>query len=132
VRLVAATGVWENFSRVLYDTSQAVIFAWVVQASVRPSSGIAGRLLGLRWLRYVGRISYGIYVYHPFRPALLAVLAASAGIAGWLAGWRGFVAATAGALLVASLSWHLFEKPINDLKRRFDEPPVGVAPSPGR
>jgi peptidoglycan/LPS O-acetylase OafA/YrhL len=132
VRLIAAAGVWENFSLVLYDTSQAVIFAWAVQASARSSSGIAGRLLRLSWLHYLGRISYGIYVYHPFIPALLAVLAASAGFAGWFVGWRGLVAATAGTLLIASLSWHLFEKPINDLKRRFDEPPIGVAPSPGQ
>ena len=31
----------------------------------RPASTSA-KLLSMRWLRYIGRISYGLYVYHPF------------------------------------------------------------------
>lgn len=130
VRLTTATGVWENFSLVLQDTSQAVLFAWLIQVSLRASTGAVGSLLGLRCLHHVGRISYGIYVYHPFIPGLLAALAAWVGFAHWLVGWSGFAASTALTLLIASLSWHLFEKPINALKRHFDEPlPLGIDPS---
>ena len=107
----------------------AVLFAWLILASLRASTGTAGRLLGLRCLQYAGRISYGIYVYHPFIPVVLAAVAAWAGLAHWLTGWSGFAASTALTLLIAALSWHLFEKPINALKRHFDEPlPVRIEP----
>lgn len=105
----------------------------LAQAGVHASTGTAGRLLGLRCLQYAGRISYGIYVYHPFIPVVLAALAAWVGFAHWLTGWNGFAASTALTLLIAALSWHLFEKPINALKRHFDEPlPVRIEPSARR
>ena len=47
--------------------------------------------------------------------------------------WPAHVALSALTLLIASLSWHLFEKPINALKRHFDEPlPLGIEPSARR
>ena len=78
-------------------------------------------------LRYVGRISYGLYVQHTFVRTLLFGLGALPGLAtvgAWLRATeqqplRWFPFATATVLATATASWHLFERPLNALKDRF-------------
>jgi peptidoglycan/LPS O-acetylase OafA/YrhL len=73
---------------------------------------LPSRLLSLRPFAYLGQISYGLYLFHP-------------NCLGWSATYWGTfnlkntVAGLAITVGVAMLSWHLFEKPINDLKRYF-------------
>ncbi|MFZ9386895.1 MAG: acyltransferase family protein, partial [Chitinophagaceae bacterium] len=45
-------------------TTFAVIFGLLVYESVSGEPGLIHRLLGFRPLRYFGKISYGLYVYH--------------------------------------------------------------------
>jgi peptidoglycan/LPS O-acetylase OafA/YrhL len=99
------------------DLALSGIFCWLIASAARGFAGPGGKLLDARPLRYVGRISYGVYVYHPFMPGLVLGLRARAG-------WEGhgpvgdFVLFTAATLLVASASWFLLEKPLNELGRR--------------
>lgn len=80
-------------------------------------TGIPGMLLTRRPLLYIGKISYGIYIYHvPVK--WLINLNGSA----WLD--RSPRATPAAVFLivtvaVAAISWHFFELPINRLKRLF-------------
>jgi peptidoglycan/LPS O-acetylase OafA/YrhL len=73
---------------------------------------VPSRILGLRPFAYFGQISYGLYLFHP-------------NCLGWSSHYYGtYNLPNAGAglaitLAVAMLSWHVFEKPINDLKNRF-------------
>jgi peptidoglycan/LPS O-acetylase OafA/YrhL len=65
---------------------------------------------------YLGRISYGVYVYHFFVPDLLRRL-------GLKDGGVPFVALCfLVTIAVASLSWFFLEKPVNSLKSRFPMP----------
>jgi len=69
-----------------------------------------------------------MYVYHAFTPLGVRLVARTVGLDlgphSWVVG--GLAAgATVG---IASLSWHLYERPINDLKRRFD---VRLRAAPG-
>jgi peptidoglycan/LPS O-acetylase OafA/YrhL len=73
---------------------------------------LAARFLALRPFAYFGQISYGLYLFHP-------------NCLGWSEQYYGkynlpntFVGLVA-TLAVAMLSWHTFEKPINNLKNRF-------------
>ena len=97
---------------------------------------VAGACFGyrgpLKWilesppLRYLGRISYGVYMYHllllEFAFRLVPSLSLEVGPAR-------FFTVSAATIAAASLSWHFIEAPIARLKRFF---PVVAAPSPSR
>lgn len=122
------------------DTAWALFFTWLVGCAARGFDGAVGALLRWRTLAYIGTISYGIYVYHSFlwyipHEKLNAWLAPH--LAGWFAGgaegalaflnrhfaqsgYGLFLPRIALAMAVAALSWKLFEKPLNDLKRHFE------------
>jgi peptidoglycan/LPS O-acetylase OafA/YrhL len=97
---------------------------WVVARAAEGMGGAAGRVLGLAPLRYLGTISYGIYLYHLMLPVLLPKLARRMGYADLLAPlgdqtlpYLAFYSlASVGA---AAVSWHAFEGPINRLKDRL-------------
>ena len=67
-------------------------------------------------LVYLGRVSYGLYVYHPFVPPVFRW--AGIGVTGAV----GFLIGAALTVGVASLSWFAFEHPLNSLKRHFRDP----------
>lgn len=81
--------------------------------------GYLGRLAELPALTALGRISYGVYLYH----AIVLALAVKA--QPWLPvnvseqGVGRFLVAGGATLLIASISWMAFEKPLNALKRHF-------------
>ena len=102
----------------LSDTFDALALTWVVHHAVRGFHGVAGRALALAPLRWMGRVSYGIYVYHPFVLAALAPAAAALGVA-TPAGVARLVVLTAVTLLVSAISWYGFEEPINAYRRHF-------------
>ncbi len=119
------TGGWWSFRMVSFDLAVALLGVWVVAHAARGMSGIPGRVLASTPMRYLGTISYGIYVYHLMLPDLLPKLARRAGYPDLLAPLGNetlpFLAFYAGAsILVAAASWHLFEAPINRLKARFE------------
>ena len=70
------------------------------------------RVLGFRAFAYFGQISYGLYLFHP---NCLGWSSHHYGTYNLTNAWIGLAITMA----VAMLSWHLFEKPINDLKNRF-------------
>jgi peptidoglycan/LPS O-acetylase OafA/YrhL len=102
-----------------HEIAYAMICCWLIASADRGFGGLAGRALSLRPIVYLGRISYGIYAYHMFMPWLLGGIARRLGIGFPQPGWTRFALAGAATLAVAVISWHLFERPINDLKRHF-------------
>jgi peptidoglycan/LPS O-acetylase OafA/YrhL len=74
-------------------------------------------VFSFRPVAYLGKISYGLYVYHLFVIRHLGSGIAQLHVSGL---WRLKVPLAFGiTVLVAMLSWHLFEFPINNLKRFF-------------
>jgi peptidoglycan/LPS O-acetylase OafA/YrhL len=70
-------------------------------------------------LRYMGKISYGLYVYHYGIIAFATAFFRKYELDYSLRSPQMFLAAFGATLLIATLSFHLFEKPITDLKDRF-------------
>jgi peptidoglycan/LPS O-acetylase OafA/YrhL len=98
-------------AEVIYRDVQYVAFALLV-LGLWSSSGWLARALAFKPAAYLGKISYGLYVYH------VPVIDWARTIAGDAPFPLGVVA-LAGTIAVSILSWHLFESPILALKRWF-------------
>lgn len=95
---------------------------WVVGRAATGFGGRFGRILESPPLRYVGRISYGIYVIHNLVPAICEWVGSHWGTRLGLPpefGPARLVYVTVISLALASLSWRFFERPLNDFKRHF-------------
>lgn len=100
------------------------VLGWLVYSAAAGFRGPFGRLLQSPPLNYLGKISYGLYVIHNFAISMSLGLIAWLGHPGWLEKiyaiptfrMIGFAGLTIG---LAALSWHVFEKPLNNLKRKF-------------
>jgi peptidoglycan/LPS O-acetylase OafA/YrhL len=108
---------WLLDQRVVFQqTALALCFAAFVGFTAQGVPGI-GRALSLAPIAYLGKISYAMYVFHNFTPPILrwALDVDGYGPRPWLFAWS-CVALT---IAMSAASWHLFEGPINALKRHF-------------
>lgn len=110
--------VWK-WNTVFFDFFTALVFCWLVDSASRGFQGIPGAFLESKPVTYLGKISYGIYVYHPFVPHLCRFLFERYGFSYPHHEGLVFTVHLAATLLIASLSWYLLEGPVNNLKRFF-------------
>lgn len=114
---------------VLLPVLVPVFAVWVARLWYVPSAGLMRSLLQHRWLVYMGRVSYGIYLYHEL--LRMTVWNVSRPL---MAGWPPaigfvvrFVLFVAVSIGVAAASYELFEKRFMRLASRF-RPPRAAAP----
>jgi peptidoglycan/LPS O-acetylase OafA/YrhL len=117
-------GHW-TFRMVSFDLAVALMGVWLVARAAEGMAGPVGKFLALAPVRYIGTISYGIYVYHLLLPELVSRVARRLGHPDLLTPLGdktlAFLAFYSGlTILVAAISWHWFEAPINRLKARFE------------
>ena len=109
-----------HWERTVVPTAAAVLFVNLIHRASRGFGGPVRRVLENPILLHMGKISYGLYLLH--LPLLAAVSLALAHF-GWPAleprSWALFVPKVLLTVAVAMLTWHLFEKPLNALKRNF-------------
>jgi peptidoglycan/LPS O-acetylase OafA/YrhL len=115
----------ETWAAVLGETFVACVFVWAVGAASEGFRGLGRIVLEARPLTYLGKISYGIYVYHPIVPSVVGSLVAVTGLTIPTEGPAGFVLLASVSIGVASLSWHLFEAPILRYKERLKVARIG-------
>lgn len=113
------------FRIAIFDLGVALPAVWLTARAAEGLRGPAGRVLELAPVRYLGTISYGIYLYHLMLPELFGRAVKRLGHPDLLAPLGDktlpyFVFYSAATVAVAAASWHWFEGPINRLKDRLD------------
>ena len=96
-----------------------IFFVALIAIAIRP--GVLGSLVSAGWLRWLGGISYGLYVFHVLLGRIFEVIGRH------LAGTHGamvqntlvLVVAAVGSVACAWLSFRFVETPFLRLKRRF-------------
>lgn len=106
----------------------SLLFVVLIEKTARGFKGRVKTIMENPVVIYIGRISYGLYVYHNFMLAIVLyyLLKVSA------VPYYGLVAVLATVLTFAAaiVSWHLIERPLSQLKNRssFSAPKPGLAP----
>ncbi|MEJ0059845.1 MAG: acyltransferase [Terricaulis sp.] len=107
----------DPFGPILAPTLIALMSVYVIDQCTIGYRGWLGWLFSRPLVLYIGKISYGLYLYHYV--VRYYVDASWFDGAGALAPYVRAVVWSVVSIAVAMLSWHLFEAPINALKKRF-------------
>jgi peptidoglycan/LPS O-acetylase OafA/YrhL len=121
----ALTGLWLPVLHQLRVTGYACFFGALVLSSLDPRPTALAVLFRSRGLRFLGKYSYGLYVYHGLLTWLLFEAHAEARLDALIPShWAVIVvkalASAAISTLVAVLSYELIEKRFLELKRYFE------------
>lgn len=114
------------FYRIPGDLGLAFISLSLVYLSISTAPSPIRRFLQLGPIRFVGRISYGIYLYHLFLIAIGREVSRRYGLPELERGLSMFVLYGAISMLLATISWYFIEAPINRQKQHFPYPPKGA------
>jgi peptidoglycan/LPS O-acetylase OafA/YrhL len=102
-----------------------ILFASIIALCLQP--GTVASFFSMRWLRWLGKISYGIYVYHILLNPLFVWIVSRAfpglGHDAYFLAIAGVAAI--GTLTIATLSFYGFEAPILRLKQSSKKLPGG-------
>jgi len=105
---------WQQISKNLLEG--AVVFFMMLPLTVGHSR-VLGHILGNRVSRFLGQISYGVYLWHV---PMLILIQREVGLPIFQGRyWEFFVLTAASSTLLGTLSWYLVERP---LLRRFSRP----------
>lgn len=101
----------------------------IIHQSITGFTGLAGRFLNNQTIMFLGKISYGLYIYHNFIPWLVRcfrgtektyVLNVKPFLSDWHPSSLSLMLMQFFLLVgIASASWYGFERPLNNLKRYF-------------
>lgn len=121
LRLVEVAGPLPVLLVVWRQVLQGLVFVWIVWRAAHGVQGWLGAVLAHPVLRYLGRISYGLYLVHNFAPDLARALVGMIGLDADIArhGVTRLLLLSAVTLACAAASWHLVEAPVNRLKARL-------------
>jgi peptidoglycan/LPS O-acetylase OafA/YrhL len=110
---------------VVNETVAALALTYLVAKTAEGFGGLTGRLLTLQPLQYVGKISYGIYLYHLFVLRMFWKLLRVAHLPPLNNEPVLFLVVSLMTVAMATLSWKFLEQPLNGLKRHFPYQPEG-------
>ncbi len=100
-----------NFWLALAESVDAIFLTWLLAVALRGISGPFATILGWSPLVYVGKISYGIYVYHVFVIVTLSPILLPYGFSETHYAVARLGILTAATIALSSISWHYFEQP---------------------
>jgi peptidoglycan/LPS O-acetylase OafA/YrhL len=104
------------------DLICAIPFAWLILHASIGFKGIVGAFFENKFVRYIGQISYGIYLTHNFMPQIVEKFL------GPMPKYQAAPIVLIATFVICTLSWFFIEKPILRLKKHFEltNPVTGV------
>jgi len=103
----------------LIDASASLAFCPLLLRACGGASGLWGKILTNPILRYIGKISYGLYIYHLIPKIACQPLLQALNIAPPRPGVVMFVLYWLAAVGIASASWFFIEKPVTRFKNKI-------------
>lgn len=100
-------------------TVLAIFCVWLISGAATGFCGFPGRLLELKPLVFIGKISYGIYTYHYFMNPIFDHIFWYFNLSNSIPLVLVFTLKVLATFTIAIPSWFLIEKPINNLKKHF-------------
>lgn len=115
LQMLNLTNSFANLNQVF----EAFFFCFLVNGCADGFNGLIGNILDFKPLLFLGKISYGIYLYHLF---IFSILLSNISKLPSIFANNLFQLffCTLSAIVIATLSWYLIEKPISKLKNRFN------------
>ncbi len=112
--LCRKNGQYDFIFTVFSRFSFGLLAIWIIGRAAIGFTGVIGAFLLLSPLRYIGRISYSVYLFHLIIPGMLLGIKYPTDV------WLRFFMYLAVTLAISSISWYFFEKKILKLKDRFE------------
>ena len=100
-------------------TILSIFFVWLVSSAAKGFDGILGRFLELKPLVFIGKISYGIYIYHNFMNPIYGIVSWHLGLSNSIPLLIVIILKVIASFAIAIPSWFFIEKPINNFKKHF-------------
>jgi peptidoglycan/LPS O-acetylase OafA/YrhL len=98
---------------------EAVFYCSIINKAADGIEGLAGRFLDFKPLIFIGKISYGVYLYHLFIfGILLSYLNKLPTV--FRSPEIQLVACTLATIITATLSWYIIELPLSGLKSKLE------------
>lgn len=112
---------YHNIIYSLLETSCLVIYlGWLISETAKGINGLGKRVLESKLLKFTGRISYGLYLYHLFVSYYLTAWFNRMNLNEITSNyWLRFIIFLMGSYGLAIASWFLLEKPLLNLKKYF-------------
>ena len=119
----------DNVWVALTESLDAIFLAWLLVTSLGGAKSRYDRILSWQPLVYLGRISYGIYVYHVFVIIVISPLLLSWGMSETHYDFVRLAILLVMTVAIASLSWHWLEQPFLAWKSNLGAPAEVRAPA---
>ena len=113
--MLHALNIWYRPKIIVMDFFEGIVFTFLINCI------LAGRFKGLnsllenRFLRYIGTISYGIYILHAFVPHIIHHVFSIEQNHSLMM----FLVNTSVTILIAAITYKVYEDPLNKLKKNY-------------
>jgi peptidoglycan/LPS O-acetylase OafA/YrhL len=101
-------------------TILAIFSVWLVNGAAKGFSGVSGKFLELKPLVFIGKISYGIYIYHYFMNPIYGIVSWHLHLSNSIPLSIVIALKVIASFAIAIPSWFFIEKPINSFKKYFN------------
>jgi peptidoglycan/LPS O-acetylase OafA/YrhL len=112
-------GMSSSIEFLLGELGAGLLFVWVIGIGMVGFRGPIGFMLNQPSLVYLGKVSYGMYVYHWFVPQIVEQTTSVVDFSFPVTSWGRFALFSVISIVFAIISWHLMERPVLGLKRMF-------------